>query len=156
MLWQWEYGKEGQLGGQMQISIRFDTSGCIWEDGQTRCLKCPSPLASTITAENQMSQLKANFIEENDIQSNGDPSLQHDYNICSSSVHTAAGATFWTKTLHLQERKLMLKLCNLSLGCGKQWDKNALTCRRESEVLTTYSNTKNWTFRKSIHLSNST
>lgn len=156
MLWQWAYGKEGQLGGQMQISIRFDTSGCIWEDGQTRCLKCPSPLASTITAENQMSQLKANFIEENDIQSNGDPSLQHDYNICSSSVHTAAGATFWTKTLHLQERKLMLKLCNLSLGCGKQWDKNALTCRRESEVLTTYSNTKNWTFRKSIHLSNGT
>jgi hypothetical protein len=61
-------------------------------------------LASTITAENQMSELKAN-IQENDIQRNGDPSLQHDYNICSSSVHTAAGATFQTKTVQLQERK---------------------------------------------------
>ncbi len=156
MLWQWVYGKEGQLGGQMQISIRFDTIGCIWEDSQTMCLECPSPLASKITAENQMSQLKANFIQENDIQRNGDPNLQHDYNICSRSVHTAAGATFRTKTVQLQERKWMLKQSNLSLGCGKQWNKNALTCRRESEVLTTSSNTKNWTFRKSIHLSNST
>jgi hypothetical protein len=77
-------------------------------------------LASTITAENQMSQLKANFIQENDIQRNGDPSLQHDYNICSSSVHTVAGATFQTKTVQLQERKGMLKLRNLPLGCGKQ------------------------------------